>query len=448
MGSPNFNTHDNLKVFDKPLNINHFHTRRLILKESILGLHERLIAVNNFNKQFSKEFGKTGKKIGHTLKIRKPNAFTVREGPTMGTPSAVDEETTMIRFGSQLGVDFNLSSVEQRLEFRNLSHQVIQPSMSRLSAEVERRALQMIHQIPNAHVCRHKGELDFRNLLQADQLLNSHLTPRNEPRVALLNPDDQMNFVSSIKGQFEDSGKVSRGYREGLLGTTAGYRFYVHTMIPDYIDPVTPIVLRARETDTTTLPRFIKRKEKDGEMMTLLRDVQSALTRVPTDENIRIGQVFYANPFVWCHRETKQPLDKRVQLVVRDLEKDGDGKILKIWLTPDLVFEGPRQNAVVNPARTTEPFHLESILAEAEEHKGRKYRQSLLFHRDAFCYLSKALPKVGGTHRSSMESFDGINARFISDYDTEKDVMLHRFDIYIGFGLLNPHYACRILTPV
>ena len=61
-----------------------------ITKEAMATLHNELGFVKGVDRQYSKEFAKSGAKIGNTLNVRKPNRYLVQQGPSINTYRGVE----------------------------------------------------------------------------------------------------------------------------------------------------------------------------------------------------------------------------------------------------------------------------------------------------------------------------------------------------------------------
>jgi hypothetical protein len=72
------------------------------------------------------------------------------------------------------------------------------------------------------------------------------------------------------------------------------------------------------------------------------------------------------------------------------------------------------------------------------------YRQNLMYHRDAFTFVTADLPLMDGANKCVRMTQDGISLRVWQDGDIRNDELLMRIDILYGFKTLRPYWSCRI----
>lgn len=58
-------------------------TPTAVTREALRILHQKLNFVGTMNRSYDDSFGRSGAKIGDSLKIRLPNQYTVRTGKTI-----------------------------------------------------------------------------------------------------------------------------------------------------------------------------------------------------------------------------------------------------------------------------------------------------------------------------------------------------------------------------
>ena len=83
----------------------------MITKRALMVLHQKLNFVGSIDRQYDSSFGKSGAKIGDTLRIRKPVQYTVRSGKVIDIQDS--EETKVdLSVATQKGVDMEFDSSE------------------------------------------------------------------------------------------------------------------------------------------------------------------------------------------------------------------------------------------------------------------------------------------------------------------------------------------------
>jgi hypothetical protein len=72
------------------------------------------------------------------------------------------------------------------------------------------------------------------------------------------------------------------------------------------------------------------------------------------------------------------------------------------------------------------------------------YRQNLMYHKDAFTFVTADLPLMDDAIRCVRRVQDGLSMRVWQGSDIRNDELLLRIDILYGWKALRPEWACRI----
>jgi hypothetical protein len=73
------------------------------------------------------------------------------------------------------------------------------------------------------------------------------------------------------------------------------------------------------------------------------------------------------------------------------------------------------------------------------------YRQGLMYHKDAFAFVTADLPLMGGSEKCVRMVQDGISLRVWQGPDIVNDELLTRIDILYGYKAIRPEWACRLI---
>ena len=74
------------------------------------------------------------------------------------------------------------------------------------------------------------------------------------------------------------------------------------------------------------------------------------------------------------------------------------------------------------------------------------YRQNLMYHKDAFTFITADLPIMDDAIKCVRRQQEGLSIRVWQASDIRNDEMLLRMDILYGFKTLRPEWACRITS--
>ena len=385
-------------------------TPTAVTRKALAILHQKLNFIGSINRQYDDSFAKSGAKIGDSLKIRMPNQYTVRSGITMDSPiQDVVESSTTLQVASVKGVDLSFTSQELALSLDDFSDRILEPAMAVLAANIESDALSMYKDVYQ-QVNNIGSAATFRKLLDGRKALQDALAPPDS-KFAILNTTDNADLVDTLKGLFQDSGTLSRQYKEGLMGHTAGFDFYENTLLSKHTsgtDASNCTINGANQTGATiTIANGSSKTFKKGDIVTL-----AGVNRV--------------------HPETKADTGVAQTFVVTaDVTAGGTS----LGISPSIVTSGATQNVTASPTDTG--------AVTKQGGASAVYGISLLFHQDAFTFATADLQMPQGVDFSAREVQDGISLRIVRQYDINNDKFPCRIDVLYGFKTIRAQLAAR-----
>ena len=205
----------------------------IITDKSLEILHQKLNFVTNIITDYDDSFAKEGAKIGNTLRIRQPIQYGTGTGATMATGTGADttQSQTTLTISTQRHVPMRFTSEELTMDIDRFAERHIEPAMSKLAAMIENDALSMINEV--GQMVSAGTKIEFSEIMDARAKLSNSVAPLND-RCALLDPQGNVDLVDALKGLFQDSSSISKQYKEGLMGRTAGFDFYENTLLPSH----------------------------------------------------------------------------------------------------------------------------------------------------------------------------------------------------------------------
>ncbi|CUI02620.1 Phage major capsid protein  len=388
-------------------------TPTAVTRAALAILHQKLNFIGSINRQYDDSFAKDGAKIGDSLKIRLPNEYTVRSGMNMAAQDTVEQSTTL-QVSTVKGVDLNFSSLDLTLSIQDFTDRIIEPAMSVLAATIEADAFNMaldVYQVVN----NVGNALTFNKALGARKALVDALTP-GDKRTLILSTQDNMDFVDGVKGLFQDSTQVAKQYREGKVGTTAGFGdIYENTLMPSQLTGTAAAttgytVNGAGQTGAGIVVQTGTATFKKGDVITFV-----GTNRV--------------------HPETKLDTGALQQFVVTADYAGGAGTLL---ISPTIVTSGGRQNVTASPTNGGAVVKIGAASGI--------YRPSLAFHKDAFTFATADLVQPKGVDFAAREVMDGISMSMVRAFQISDRSFPCRLDVLYGYKTLRPQSAVRILS--
>jgi|TARA_R110002020_G_scaffold78702_5_gene197734 hypothetical protein len=395
-------------------------TPDMITDEALRILHQKSNFIGNIITEYDDEFAKDGAKIGNTLRIRHPIQYSTGTGATMATTGNADttQTQTTLTISSQRHVPMRFTSEELTLDIDDFSKRHIEPAMAVLAAKIEADAFGMIDLVASTV---HAGTaISFAEVLGSRKKIVEGLAPVQD-RSACLDSQANVDLVDALKGLFQDSGSVSKQYKEGMMGHTAGFDFYENTLLPKHTSG-------AEGGLGNYLVNNADASNTDASNLT-----EGTLVVDTGTKTIKLGDVFSIANVYDVHPETKESTGVLKQFAVR-ADAAGAGTLS---ITPTIITGGPYKNVNSTPANNAALTFVGAA--------STTYNQSLLFQKGFACigFADLVLPK--GTHMASRRNYDGVSMRLVSDYDIVKDRVLTRMDVLYGYKVLRPQLACKLL---
>lgn len=391
-------------------------TPTAVTREALRILHQKLNFVGNVNRTYDDSFAKSGARIGDSLKIRLPNQYTVRSGATLSAQDTTEISTTL-QVATQKGVDLNFTSVDLTLSLDDFAKRILDPAMAVLAANIEADALTMMRDVYN-NVPNIGSAITFGKVMSSRKVLNDNLAPMDSNRSILLNTQDNVDLVDSLKGLFQDSSAIKEQYREGMMGRTGGYDFYENTLIPN---------------DTTGTALAATTYTVNG---AVTANGSTSVTLATGSTTFKKGDIV---TFVGCNRvhpESKADTGVLQQFVITADYAGGAGAVS---ISPAVYTSGGRQNVVAAGIAN-------GVAVAKVGGASAIYKPSLAFHKDAFAFATADLVMPSGVDFASRQVMDGVSMRVVRQYDINNDKFPCRLDVLYGYKTIRPELACRILS--
>ena len=395
---------------------NTFLTPNMITREALRVLHQKLNFVGSINRAYDDNFAKDGAKIGDTLRVRLPNQYVVRTGAPLSTQDTLESQVSL-QVNNQRGVDLNFQSTELTLSLDDFSDRVLKPAMSVLAASIEADAMSMYQDVYQS-VWNGGAAANFGRVLQGRKILQDSLAPLND-RTALLNTQDNVDMVDALKGLFNDQTSLSKQYREGYMGRTAGFDFSENTLLPRHT--------RGAATSAYTTSTQV------GTLPISATPVSTATVATGTGAMAKGDVITIANVFA-VHPETKANTGVLQQFVITTAYAGGAGSIA---FSPAIVLAGGAQNVVIPTTSATAAITFAGTLSTA-------VGTSMVYQKDAFTFATADLVMPKGVDFAAREVMDGISIRIVRQYDINNDRFPCRLDVLYGYKTIRAQLAARL----
>lgn len=392
-----------------------------ITREALRILHEKLSFVRSINRQYDDSFAKKGAKIGDTLRIRMPVQYNVTNGATFFKQDSVEQNISLaVTRRKHIGMGF--TSNDLTMDIDNFSKRFIEPAMSRLAAEVETDAIASATKLTYNQVGS-AGTVpsSLKTYLLGRAKLNQFLAPKDK-RTQMVSSIQSAEIVEALKGLFNDQSEVSKQYKEGLMGRTAGADWVESESIYTHVNGTGTVT---NAVDATVAV--------DGTDQLALKSLGNAGT-------VKAGTVLTVAGVYAVHPETKVARNAVLQqfVVLEDVTADGTGDAV-VTVSPKMYYGAtPRKNISAAP-------QADAVVKFAGA-ASTGYEQGLLFQENAFTFATADLELPEAAGFKSRQTYDGLSLRLVGDYNIIDDESLYRIDILYGFGALRSEHASRVTS--
>ena len=398
-------------------------TPSVIAAECLRMFDNKLSFTSKIDKQLSKEFAKSGAKIGNTITVRKPWRPSTRQGPAISIQSVTEEMVPLV-LSNQTGVDFTFTSQDLALTIDEFSSRYIKPAVVAAANYVDQQNLIMAAQNTfNAVGVSGTAPATALLYLQAQQKLNELATPFDGERSAFVNPAASAAIVNALTGLFQSSEKIKEQYEKGMMGLAFGAEFYMAQNLYSY----------TTGTGGTSSPTTLTTgNPQTGSSLSVVA-WGSTSTAVAGDV-FTIAGVYKVNPI------TKQTIGTVLQqFVVTANATASGGAITNLAISPSIITSGPTQT--VSAAPTTSA----AITMVTTANTGTA--NNILCHKDAFTMGCADLELPEGVHFAARakDEESGLSIRIVRAYDINSDQIPCRLDILWGNAAFRPEWACRLL---
>lgn len=402
----------------------------MVTREALRLAHEKAVFIGTVNRTFDDAYGKTGAKIGDTLRIRNPNQYTRRQNSRIMVVQDQNESSQALTVATQDGVDMKFNGAEQALSIDDYSKRYIEPAMSVLVSGIEGDFLAAMTNatyntvgtsgtVPGA-----SGDVTVFG--QARGRLNQGLAPKDDNRYIQLDSMTMASVVNAYKLGFNPSPAITEGYKEGYITRNAMATWYEN-------ERTTSITNGGDVTGSTDNPALVT---DGGIIVDFHTNISVANTNVNT--------VFTIAGVYACHAETKQSLGYLQQFVVISKNAASINVSPTIYLGLSATTAAKQNVCKSTSAKLATTDFDAQVVTFTGGALSVVTKYGLMYHSDAYAFVTADLPLHGDAESCVRRTQDGISLRVWRGSDIRNDEELLRIDILYGWKAIRPEWATRI----
>lgn len=431
---------------------------------------------DKFNRQYDKEFGQKGKKIGGTCNVRLPPRYLGTFGPALNVEPST-ETYVPVNILYQFHVDIQFNTINMLLDIDEFEERFIHPACmavgNRIDSDGAYFGFQNTAQMGGVVGTPPTSYLPFA---LARATLVSEGMPKGEIPSVVLHPVANAYMADALKSLYNPQARVADIYETGMVAKkTAGFDWFEDPNIATYTTGVlagTPVLAGGTSAaGGTALLASGWAQSGTFELSGLGTSPQT----VAVGDTLQIKGVFPVNP--QSRSQYGTTLKQFVVLPpggyaqVSGVATPGGpqfaaatlahgtfnstvgttgygtytataGGLLTVTVGECLIYGGQFQNVTVAPVS---PFTV-TINNQASVGVATATTQHLAFHRDAFALAMVDLP-LPRTAVEASRAYDedlGMSIRVATQYTINNDAEPTRLDVAYGFASLYRSMAYRV----
>ena len=373
--------------------------------------------VKNINRQYDSEFGKTGSKIGSTLRIRLPNDYTVNSGPSISVQDTAEVQT-VLTMADQENVAVSFTTADLLLSMDDFSERILAPMMNNLAGKVQVNIMNNVAE----GICNMAANLDANGALltpndgtylDAKATLAINSTPPAMQKI-INDPRTEARVVTSLAGLLNPASAISDQYYDGVMYKALGATWYSDQTIIKHVTGTftTGTVNGAGQTGT-------------------------ALTVNAVNGTLKAGDIFSIAAVLATNMVTKQSTGEARQFVVTaDVAQNG----VTINVFPSII---PAVGGIAVQYQTVDSSPADGAVITPYLPASTTYRNNFRYVPEAITMATGDLPlpanKVAARHK-----YQDVSIRMARDWMVGTDQEITRTDVLFGSLLVRPQWACRV----
>lgn len=250
--------------------------------------------------------------------------------------------------------------------------------------------------------------------------INQGLAPPDKRAIQMDSPT-MGGLVNGVAAYFNPSNAIEKQYREGLVARTSMADYYENERIWTLTNSA-DVVANTNAAGLVT----------DG------GNTIAVGTLLPLADQV-VGSVFTVAGVYACHPETKAAYRHLQQFVIT-----ATGAV-SVTVSPTIYMTGAKKNVCTSTGADVTAATFNAAALTFVGAASNSYAQPLMYHKEAFQFITADLPLMDDAHKCVNKQKDGLSMRVWQGSDIRNDELLMRIDILYGMAALRPAWASRMI---
>ena len=443
----------------------------MITNRALPVLANLCVLTDKFNRQYDKEFGQKGKKIGATCNVRLPPRYLGTYGPALNVEPST-ENYVPVNVLYQFHVDMQFNTVNMLLDIDDFEWRFLHPACVAVANRVDSDGAYYAYQnTANRVGTPGTTPTQFKNFTDARAILVSEGMPKGMMPTAVLHPLAHSSMADSLKGLFNPQAHISDLFETGMVAAkTAGADWFEDPNIANYITGgLTGTPVLAGITTAVGGSAIITAGWAQTGVLNIT-GLTNTVAQVFVGDTIQIAGCFPVNPQNRgrygnvLKSFTVLPPGGYAQMTgtagpggpqfapatlaagtfnstTGQYTSSGTGT-LTLTVGECVITGGQFQNTAAGAAFAGTP----AITVNQGAAVATASTENMYFHRDAFAlaFVDLPLPRTAVEASRAYDEDLGISVRIATQYTINNDAEPTRLDIAYGFASLYRSLAVRV----
>lgn len=446
-------------------------TISMITNRALPVLANQCVVTDKFNRQYDKEFGQKGKKIGATCNVRLPPRYLGTFGPALNVEPST-ETYVPVNILYQFHVDIQFNTINMLLDIDSFQERFITPTCVAVANRIDSDGSFFAFQnTANRVGTPGTSPTAYKNFSDARAILASEGMPKGLMPTAVLHPLAMSSMTDSLKGLFNPQATMGADYETGIIARkTAGADWYEDPNIAAYGTGSflgTPVLVGV--TAATGGSAILTSGWAQSGVLNLSGLTNSSAACFVGD-TIQIAGLFPVNPQNRGRYGNTQkqfvvlppggyaqingaaapggPQFAAATLVAGTFNAatglytaSGSGT-LAITVAECVITGGQFQNCAATAAFTGAP----AVTINGGAALATNSTENLYFYRDAYClaFVDLPLPRTAVEASRAYDEDLGLSLRIATQYTINNDAEPTRVDVAYGFASLYRSLGVRV----
>jgi len=443
----------------------------MITNRALPVLANLCVVTDKFNRQYDKEFGQKGRKIGATANVRLPPRYLGTFGPGLNVEPST-ENYVPVNVLYQFHVDMQFNTVNMLLDIDDFEWRFLHPACVAVANRVDSDGAYFAMQnTANRVGTPGTPPTSFRNFSDARAILVSEGMPKGMLPTSILHPLAMSSMADSLKGLFNPQAQISELFETGMVAAkTAGADWFEDPNIANYTTGTltgTPVL--AGITSAVGGSAILTSGWAQTGVFNL-QGLTNTAAQLYVGDTIQIAGLYPTNPQNRNRygNTLKQfvvlPPGGYAQIVgaaapggpqfasatlaagtfnaTTGLYTSSGSGTLSVTVGEVAITGGQFQNVAATSAWTGTP----AVTVNGGAASGTSSTENLYFHRDAFAlaFVDLPLPRTAVEASRAYDEDLGISIRIATQYTINNDAEPTRLDIAYGFASLYRPLSARV----